>query len=139
MAQNGSTFNPYQAPIVTGDEPALPSDTEFLFNDKVVAGVGRIVLPRICVVTGETENLVACDSRLWWCSRWITTTRSILILAAMFGGIPVLMHLPPRMPVLLPWPGTAGALQLNIGATLIALAVGFIAASYIFRTSVEVR
>ena len=45
MAINASFFNPYQAPAAVTDEPALAPDTEFLFNDKVVAGVGRIVLP----------------------------------------------------------------------------------------------
>lgn len=139
MATNSSTFNPYQAPTVTADEPALPSDTEFLFNDKVVAGVGRIVLPRICVVTGATESLIAHESRLWWCSRWITTTRSILILAAIFGGIPMLMHLPPRMTALPPWPGIEKTFQLNVGAALIALAIGFMAASFMCRKSIEVR
>lgn len=139
MATNSSTFNPYQPPAVVSDAAALAPDTEFLFNDKVVAGVGRIVLPRICVVTGATDRLVAHESRLWWCSQWITTTRSILILAAMFGGIPMLMHLPPRMTVLPPWPGIEEAFQLNVGAALIALAVGFVAASIMFRKSIDVR
>ena len=74
-------FNPYQAPVATSDQASLAPDTEFLFNNKVVEGTGRIVLPRICIVTGETESLVERESELTWCSRWITTGRSIAILA----------------------------------------------------------
>jgi len=90
-----SNFNPYQAPGTSISDASLAPDTEFLFNDKVVAGTGTIVLPRVCVVTGSTDSLIARDSRVWWCPRWIMFTRNAMIFAALFFGIPTLMNLPP--------------------------------------------
>jgi hypothetical protein len=139
MAMTGSTFNPYQSPDVTSVDAVLAPDTEFLFNDKVVAGVGRIVLPRICVVTGMTDRLVAHESRLWWCSRWITNGSVITALAAAFVGIPMLTHLPPGATRLAPWPGIESFLQLMVGAALCVAAVGFLAAGFLFRSAVDVR
>lgn len=105
MAMAGSSFNPYQPPTETSNHAGLVPDTEFLLNDKVVAGVGRIVLPRICVVTGATVSLGAYENRLWSRNRWIATARSIMILAAVLGGIPMLTHLPSGMNLLSPSPG----------------------------------
>lgn len=139
MATNSSTFNPYQPPAVMSDAAALAPDTEFLFNDKVVAGVGRIVLPRICVLTGTTDRLVARESRLWWCNRWITNGSFITTLAALFVGIPMLVHLPPGATKLVPWTGIAGFFQMVVGAALCAAAIGFLAATLIFRSAVNVR
>jgi len=139
MAMTGSTFNPYQSPDVTLVDAVLAPDTEFLFNDKVVAGVGRIILPQICVVTGTTDHLVAHESRLWWCSRWITNGSVITALAAAFVGIPMLTHLPPGATRLAPWPGIESFLQLMLGAALCGAAVGFLAAGFLFRSAVDVR
>ena len=71
--------NPYAPPAVDLSSGALAEDTEFLFNDKVVAGVGRISLPDICVVSGERDNLIRRDTTLRLCGRWLTILRSILI------------------------------------------------------------
>ncbi len=71
--------NPYAPPAVDLSPVSLADDTEFLFNDKVVAGVGRISLPDICVVTGERDNLIRRNTTLRWSGRWLTIPRSILI------------------------------------------------------------
>jgi hypothetical protein len=72
--------NPYDAPSVNPSAVPLAEDTEFLFNDKVVAGIGKISLPDICVVTGDRESLNRRTSTFLWCSRWITVSRNILLL-----------------------------------------------------------
>lgn len=72
--------NPFEAPTADLSPASLAEDTEFLFNDKVVAGIGRISLPDICVVTGDRESLFRRTSTFRWCSRWITVTRNILVL-----------------------------------------------------------
>lgn len=139
MAMTGSTCNPYQPPNVTLVDVVLAPDTKFLFHDKVVAGVGWIVLPQICVVTGTTDHLVAHESRLWRCSRWITNGSVITALAAAFVGISMLTHLPPGSKGLAPWAGIESSLQLMVRAALWAAAVGFLAAGFLFRSAVDVR
>ena len=139
MVPGISNFNPYQAPTTPASDAALAPDTEFLFNDKVVAGAGTIVLPRICVVTGSTDSLLARESRLWWCPRWIMFTRNAMIFAALFVGIPMLMNLPPGAMGL--WASTnIGAwLQLIGGIGTILGAVALVAATYVLRSSIQVR
>jgi hypothetical protein len=75
--------NPYEAPAVDLSPVSLAEDTEFLFNDKVVAGIGQISLPEICVVTGTRESLIRRTSKFRWCSRWITVSRNILVLLSL--------------------------------------------------------
>ncbi len=58
---------------------SLAEDTEFLFNDQVVAGIGRVSLPNVCVISGERKGLVRRESCLRWCSRWLTILGKILI------------------------------------------------------------
>ncbi|MFO1001180.1 MAG: hypothetical protein U0936_12615 [Planctomycetaceae bacterium] len=72
--------NPFEAPTADLSPASLAEDTEFLFNDKVVAGIGKISLPELCVVTGEHESLIRRTSTFRWCSRWITVSRNILLL-----------------------------------------------------------
>lgn len=72
--------NPYEAPALDLSPVSLAEETEFLFNDKVVAGIGQIALPEICVVTGTRESLIRRTSQFRWCSRWITVSRNILVL-----------------------------------------------------------
>jgi len=128
-----------QAPVITFDQASLALDTEFLFNDKVVAGTGRIVLPRICIATGATELLVERESRLWWCNRWIATARSIMILATLFCAIPMLKHLPPTVPGVATQDGIFALLQLGGGVVIIVAAIALVAASYVFCNSIQVR
>ena len=92
MSERQSAMNPYEPPAVGWVPPSLAADTEFLFNDQCVAGIGRVVLPKICVVTGETENLVPRVSRLGWCSRWILMPRNLLMFFAFFTAIPTLVE-----------------------------------------------
>jgi hypothetical protein len=139
MATETSSFNPYQAPSMPTSDASLAPDTEFLFNDKVVAGAGTIVLPRVCVVSGSTDSLLARESRLWWCTRWIMITRNAMIFAALFGGIPMLMNLPPWAKGVPSSANIAAWSQLVIGAGLILGAIALIAASYVLRTSIQVR
>ncbi len=134
-----SYFNPYQAPAATSDETALAPDTEFLFNDKVVAGTDRIVLPHICIATGATELLLEQEKQLSWCSRWITIGRSISILATMFCAIPMLTHLPPTPVGISSWSEIEALLQIGGGVAIILAMIAFIAASYLFRKSIHVR
>lgn len=54
METNASLFNPYQALDITRDEPALAPDTEFLFNDKVVAGIG------VTLMVAAFASIAAC-------------------------------------------------------------------------------
>ena len=139
MATGTSSFNPYQAPSTPTSEASLAPDTEFLFNDKVVAGAGTIVLPRVCVVTGSTDSLLARESRLWWCTRWITFTRSIMIFAALFFGFPMVMHLPPGRWGLSASPTILASLQLIAGAGLILGAIALVTANYVLRSPIQVR
>ena len=120
---NTENFNPYQAPGTPTSDASLGPDTEFLFNDKVVAGAGTIVLPQVCVVTGSTDSLLPRESRLWWCTRWITFPRSIMIFAALFFGIPMVMNLPPGVLGLSASPTIWASLQLIAGAGLILGAI----------------
>ncbi len=139
MATGTSSFNPYQAPSTPTSDTSLAPDTEFLFNDKVVAGTGTIVLPRFCVVSGSTDSLLARESRLWWCTRWIMITRNAMIFAALFGGIPMLMNLPPGAKGLSSSTNLAAWSQLMIGAGLILGAIALITANYVVRSSIQVR
>lgn len=80
MSFPAGSANPYEAPTADLSPVSLAEDTEFLFNDKVVAGIGKISLPDICVVTGDHESLIRRTSTFHWCSRWITVSRNILVL-----------------------------------------------------------
>ena len=136
---NSSSFNPYQPPAATSDEAALAPDTEFLFNDKVVAGTGRIVLPRICIATGATESLVEQEKQLSWCSRWITNGQTLMFFATMFVALPMLTNLPPTTPGFSTWSAFEAFLQLTVGGTIIVALITFIAASYVCNKSIHVH
>ena len=139
MVTATSNFNPYQAPSTLTSDASLAPDTEFLFNDKVVAGAGTIVLPRVCIVTGSMESLLARESRLWWCTRWIMITRNAMIFAALFFGIPMLMNLPPGARRLSASTNIEAWLQLISGIALILGAIALVTANYVLRSSIHVR
>ena len=92
MSKRQSQINPYEPPTVGWVPPSLAADTEFLFNDQCIAGIGRVVLPKICVVTGEAEDLVPRVSRLGWCSRWIVLPRNLLMFFSVSTAIPALVE-----------------------------------------------
>ena len=51
--------NPYAPPTEVTEPPwSLPPDTEFLFNDEVIAAVGTLTLPKVCVLTGRRTMLL---------------------------------------------------------------------------------
>lgn len=51
--------NPYAPPTEVTEPPwSLPPDTEFLFNDDVIAAVGTLTLPKVCVLTGRKTLLI---------------------------------------------------------------------------------
>lgn len=52
------TSNPYEVTSVAAAEDGLPSDTEFLFSDKYIAGNSTINLPRVCIRTGSRKDLL---------------------------------------------------------------------------------
>jgi hypothetical protein len=62
-------FNPYEAPEAPTSEAGLAPDTEFLINHNVTAGIWKIDLPKICVLSGENQGLVRRSSQLRWCSQ----------------------------------------------------------------------
>jgi hypothetical protein len=139
MATVTSSFNPYQAPNTPAADASLAADTEFLFNDKVVAGAGTIVLPRVCVVTGSTDSLLARESRLWWCTRWITTPTQLMVFGALFVGIPMMLNLPPGAARLSASTGRAEWLQLIFGAGLIFGAISLVTANYVMRSPIQIQ
>ncbi len=143
MLPDSTAFNPYQAPTEGPTEAALAPDTEFLFNDQVVAGIGTIDLPRICIVDGSRDNLTARESRLWWCSRWITATRSLLMVPSVLMIIGILLNLLNGIPT----PLRGGQFSINneavifmgIASLLIALTGMFVIWERISRRSVLLR
>ena len=125
-----TTFNPYSAPETRPDERLLPADTEFLFNDQCVAGIGTITLPKICVLNGSRNELVSRVTRLSWCSRTITWTRNAAIFATVSNG-PQLLIFGGRAP-------HAGWYWL-IASVMLSVAVVATIASVLLRSSVTVR
>ncbi len=84
--------NPYEAPAVDMSPVSLAEDTEFLFNDKVIAGIGKMSLPNVCVVSGDRTNLVRRKTCFRWCSRWLTIPGNILIglvIVSVFQLLPI--------------------------------------------------
>lgn len=134
-----SSFNPYHPPSERSSDASLADDTAFLFNDRVVAGGGTIVLPKVCVVIGSTDLLLARESRLWWCNRWLTNSRDVMLLATMYIGIPMLMNLPPMTPGLRGSLEISALLQLTSGSGAILGAVALVIATLNSRTSIQVR
>ena len=51
--------NPYAPPTEVAAPPwSLPPDTEFLFNDEIIAAAGTLSLPKVCVLTGRRTLLL---------------------------------------------------------------------------------
>lgn len=129
--------NPYDAPAVDLSPVSLAEDTEFLFNDKVVAGIGKISLPRICVITGERTDLTERSTPFYWCSRWFTIPRNVLI------GMAIILLVQPMQWGPRPLPGTGAAnyfytIPLVIGAGSVIGAVGLAIAGRLTRQTIHV-
>lgn len=81
--------NPYAAPeSVSGFAPALsisgfPSDRFYVDGSLIMCGT-PVALPAICVITGETEDVVLVKKTVTWVPKWIYIT-------LFAGGIVVLL------------------------------------------------
>jgi hypothetical protein len=137
MDDQAPSFNPYEPPMSTTSDGLLAFDTEFLFSEEVVAGVGTILLPPVCVVTGVTTSLVRYETPLWWCSRWITVPLKIVILLALFIGLPLLLE--PRSGFAALGSPMMFVLGMAFGLGLFALAFVLFVAMWMRRQSVQVQ
>lgn len=131
-------FNPYQPPSEGVSEPSLAPDTEFLFNDKFVAGVGVIELPQVCVVTGEKDSLLPRETRLWWCSRWISGIRNALFLASFVFAVPSIA-VQPIPAAMTPNQVFFMQLQMLIGFGIVTGALVFAILVLVLRRAVRVQ
>jgi hypothetical protein len=138
MDDQAPSFNPYEPPKSIPSDGSLAPDTAFLFSEKVVAGVGSIVLPPVCVVTGATSSLDRYDTRLWWCSRWITVPFRIVTLLAIFIGLPLILQPLPRIAPVTSNP-MLSVFGMALGVGLLALAFGLLVATWLRRQSVRVQ
>jgi hypothetical protein len=124
------TLNPFSAPASYEAWNPLEADTEFMFNDRVVAGVGEVRLPAICIRTGTRENLVSRTTQLSWCSNWIKWPRNLSVMAFM-----VLGHLLLGASI----PGVDIPFRRVIGLNLAAMAAGTVVLSLLVRTRLTVH
>lgn len=138
MSSPTGSANPYDPPAVDLSPVSLEEDTEFLFNDKVVAGIRKISLPNICVVTGTRESLFRRTSHFRWCSRWLTVSRNILVLlsfvvliSSQVGGI--------GPPVNTGIGVLFTTIKYAVAGTIIAGAGTFVVLSFLFRETITVE
>jgi hypothetical protein len=66
-AESFSGINPYTSPA------PLPTDQFYVDGNLIMCGT-PVVLPAICVVTGETEDLVLINKTVEWVPKWIYFT-----------------------------------------------------------------
>ena len=138
MSQGLVTFNPYQAPEYPTSELRLPADTEFLFNYDVVAGIGKISLPGICVLSGKKENLVFRTSRLRWCTPLIVIPRNIMSVLSLIWGLSYAVSQATAVPGL-PTATFDSGKQIVVAGAMIAATLGLILLSILLRKTVEVN
>jgi len=137
MSHDRVQFNPYEAPEAPTSEASLAPDTEFLINHNVIAGIGKINLPKICVLTGEKEGLVYRSSRLRWCSQLIVVPRNIMCAISLIVVVSAVVSLSRTVP------GAPGVIvlsltQLAFTIGIVAIAAWLILLSIFFRKTVEV-
>lgn len=138
MSEDMVKFNPYEAPETPTSEASLAPDTEFLINYNVIAGIGKIDLPKICVLSGEKEGLVYRSSQLRWCSQLIVVPRSIMCaisVIAIVSGVVSQSRTVPGAPGVTFFSMT----QLAFTFCLMAVTAGLILLSILFRKTVEVN
>lgn len=83
--------NPYAAPeSVSGFAPALamsgfPTDRFYVDGNLIMCGT-PVALPAICVITGETEDVVLVKKTVTWVPKWIyiTLLAGVLILLIVY-------------------------------------------------------
>jgi hypothetical protein len=130
-------FNPYEAPEAPTSEAGLAPDTEFLINHNVIAGIGKIDLPKICVLSGENQGLVRRSSQLRWCSQQIVVPRNIMCAISLIVVVSAVVSSSRTVP------GAPGVMvfsltQLAFTFGIVAVAAGLILLSILFRKNVEV-
>ena len=80
--------NPYAAPeSVSGFEPSVapsgyPTDRFYVDGNLIMCGT-PVALPAICVITGETEDIVLIKKTVTWVPKWIYIT--------LFAGVLILL------------------------------------------------
>ena len=107
MSFPAGSANPYEAPTADLSPVSLAEDTEFLFNDKVVAGIGKISLPDICVISGETSDLVRRQLPRPWISPWLKVPQYVLIGMGIVSFVNILGWSPRTLP-------TAGGIDFSL-------------------------
>jgi hypothetical protein len=83
--------NPYAAPeSVSGFAPTVtmsgyPADRFYVDGNLIMCGT-PVALPAICVITGETEDIVLINKTVTWVPRWIyiTLLAGVLILLIVY-------------------------------------------------------
>ena len=73
--------NPFQPPQVQQTQHQLPFDTEFLISDTCILCDGDVHLPKVCIVSGSTNDLTSRHGKLRWAPAWITLLASAAGLA----------------------------------------------------------
>lgn len=85
--------NLFLPPQILDREPEpLAPDTEFLFNNQVVAGANTVVLPKICVRSGKAADLQRFTSRLTFTPRWYANLRLTMVALSLMGFLPILVN-----------------------------------------------
>lgn len=80
--------NPFAAPTVQKSERALSPDTEFLVSGTSILCEDDVSLPRICILTGQTNDLLKMTRNLRWAPQAISIMRFPVTLA----GLPLLIR-----------------------------------------------
>lgn len=67
--------NPYAAPETTSVQPVgtIPVSQFYVDGNLIMCGK-QVVLPAVCVITGETEDLVLMKKTVTWVPKWIYLT-----------------------------------------------------------------
>ncbi len=110
----------------------LPVDTEFLISDQCIVCGDEVSLPKICILTGDTEDLEKHQAILNWTPPLVCNFRVIMLLlivaaALIFGSAP-------------PQGVAPGRLFQTLPLILVGLLVGNVLAWYVaFRTRRRAR
>lgn len=127
------TFNPYAPPESNSQYEGLSADTEFLISDKCILCGDEVNLPKVCIITGTSYELVEQQSTLKWTPDLLYKFRLILLVML----FPALSILPAAL-----LPGTAATVfDYAVVAIPFAVVVGNLIAWYLsfrLRRRVEV-
>ncbi|APZ93163.1 hypothetical protein [Fuerstiella marisgermanici] len=83
------TSNPYAPPESNSQFAGLPSDTEFLISDTCILCADEVALPKVCIYTGKSEDVIPQQSTLKWTPRWLHNIQVILVFL-MFPAMSIL-------------------------------------------------